>query len=148
MSDFFVETTNKTIQMTQATPTVEVTKKQPAFIEGYKTLYVDVDDTLAMGDLSEYDFKERLIINYVNGPITVVPNQKNVNLLTLFYKLGYTVIVWSKTGADWAKAVTEALEIQDMVAAYLTKPTFILDDQEVTKWIGPRRWRDPKGTLK
>lgn len=111
---------------------------------GYKTLYVDVDETLAMSNLSNYEEKDWKTVHYVNGPIDIVPNEKNINLLTLFYKLGYTIIVWSKTGGDWARLVSETLGIDKMVAVYLTKPTFYLDDQEVTEWMGGRRWRDNK----
>lgn len=122
--------------------------RKPVFIPAYKTVYVDVDDTLAMGNLSEYPTKDHVTVQYVNGPITVVPNQKNINLLTLFYKLGYTVIVWSQTGADWAKTISEAFKLEHMVTAYLTKPLFILDDKDVGEWMGKRRWRDPGGKLK
>lgn len=114
-------------------------------IAGQKTLYVDVDDTLAMGDLSKFPPEEQVLIGYTNGPIAVVPNQKNINLLTLFWKLGYTIIVWSQTGSDWAREVVIAFGLKDLVSVCLTKPMFYMDDKDVSKWIGPRRWRDPKG---
>lgn len=110
-------------------------------IVGQKTLYVDCDETLVMEDLSQFPNHKKLDLLYVNGPITVVPNQKNINLLTLFYKLGYTILVWSQTGSDWARTVCEGLNIDHMVAAYLTKPMFYIDDKPIETWVGPRRWR-------
>lgn len=114
----------------------------PKEIVGYKTCYVDCDETLVMGDLSKYPPTSVMTIAYTNGPIRVVPNKKNLNLLTLFYKLGYTIIVWSKTGSDWACLIGEALDIDHMVSAYLSKPLFYIDDKPVTEWMGERRWRD------
>lgn len=117
--------------------------KPAIFVDNQIAFYSDVDDTLAMGNLSDYPELERVTINFVNGPIQVVPNKKMINLLTYFYKLGYPIIVWSKTGGAWAKAVGVALGIDKMVSAYLPKPTFYSDDQDVNDWIGPRRYREP-----
>jgi hypothetical protein len=111
-------------------------------IKGYKTCYVDCDQTLVMDNLSEYKPEEIFEIQYTNGPVRVVANRKNINLLTLFYKLGYTIIIWSKTGSDWATLVGEALGVDDMVSAYLSKPLFYIDDKDASEWIGERRYRE------
>lgn len=116
----------------------------PVEIQGQKTLYVDIDDTIAMSDLSEYSEEDRVTLNYENGPVVIVANKKNINLAIYFYKLGYTIIFWSLTGSTWARAVCESLELDKIASAYLTKPNFYMDDKEVTEWIGPRRWRSPK----
>lgn len=113
-------------------------------IKGHKTLYVDVDDTIAMGNLSDYPEDNRTMVPYVNGEVAVVPNYKNINLMVYFHKLGYIIVAWSKTGGDWAHAVFNALGLEKYPVVYLTKPTFYLDDQDVNQWIGPRRWRDCK----
>jgi hypothetical protein len=112
-----------------------------------RTLYVDVDDTLLLHDLSEHRW------DTFAGPVEVecngrvfegVPHQKNIKLLIKFYKLGYDIIVWSKTGKTWAEEVCKTLNIGQYVSTYLTKPDFYLDDKPVGDWIGPRIWRDPK----
>lgn len=108
----------------------------------YKTLYVDIDDTLLMSNLSEYPEGQQIDIQYTNGSIRVVPNQKNINLVVLFYKLGYNIIFWSKTGGDWAAAAARVLDLENVVSVCLTKPTFYMDDKDVTEWIGPRRYRE------
>lgn len=113
-------------------------------VDNIKTLYSDVDDTLAMHNLSDYAVEEHISIDYTHGPMVIVPNKKNINLLTKFYKLGYTIILWSKTGGDWAQLVGKAIGIDHMVTLYVSKPMFLLDDKEFGEWIGPRLWRDPQ----
>lgn len=109
-----------------------------------RTLYSDVDDTLIMHDLSAFPTDEQVSIE-CNGRVFVgVPNFKNINLLIKFYKLGYDVYVWSKTGQSWAQAVVNQLNLSPYVTACLSKPDYLLDDKGAQTWIGPRCWRDPK----
>lgn len=119
-------------------------KKSRVVVESAIAYYSDVDDTLVMGNLSDYPESEHITIDFVNGPVKVVPNQKMINLLTFFFKLGYPVIVWSKTGGKWASVVGQALGIDHMVSAYIPKPTFYGDDLPAESWIGPRRYRSNK----
>jgi hypothetical protein len=113
-----------------------------------RTLYCDVDDTLLCHDLSSFP-KELQVEIYCNDRYFVgVPHQKNINLLVKFYKLGYDVYVWSKTGESWARAVVEKLELTPYVKACLSKPDFILDDRGVEDWIGTRIYRSPDGSEK
>ncbi len=109
-----------------------------------RTFYCDVDESLLMHDLSEYPIEEQVTIRCNYREFVGVPNKKNIKLLIKFYKLGYEICVWSKTGRSWALAVAEKLDINQYVSFCLTKPDFILDDMEPSKWMGPRLWRDPK----
>lgn len=43
---------------------------------------------------------------------------------------GWTVIFWSAGGALWAKQVVELLKMDDIAAAYMSKPDFAIDDRE------------------
>jgi phosphoserine phosphatase len=97
-----------------------------------------------MHDLSAYPLISRVAVECNGRTFVGCVNTKNVNLLTKFYKLGYDVIVWSKTGSSWARAVVEALQLTEYVSHCLSKPDFIMDDQDVSRWIGPRCYRDPK----
>lgn len=72
-----------------------------------------------------------------------MPHQANINFLIKMWKLGYEVIVWSKTGKSWASAVTKALGIEQYVDHCLTKPDFYMDDLEVDHWMGPRIYKAP-----
>lgn len=107
-----------------------------------KTVYCDVDETLVMSNLSDYDPALTINVPYKRGQNKVVPNQKNINLLIWFYKLGYDVHIWSKTGRPWAKAVGKALNLDFMKPKYLTKPDYYIDDLECQEWMGPRRYRE------
>ncbi len=108
-----------------------------------RTLYVDIDDTLLMHNLSDYPKKGRVTILCNGRKFVGYPNQKNLNCVEQFYKLGYEIIAWSKTGQNWAEEVTEKLGIGHLVTHCLSKPDFYLDDYPVENWIGPRVYRGP-----
>lgn len=109
-----------------------------------KTLYVDVDDTLLLHDLSEFSDREQLEVECNGRTFIGVPHHKNISLLIKFYKLGYEVIVWSKTGKSWAEAVVRELTLGQYVSACLSKPDYYMDDREVEDWMGIRVYRDPR----
>lgn len=109
-----------------------------------RTLYSDVDDTILMHNLSDYPEEQHVTVTCNGREFVGVPNVKNLNLLVKFYKLGYDIIIWSKTGASWAKAVGAALNLDQYVTHYLSKPDFILDDRDASQWMGPRCYRDAK----
>lgn len=109
-----------------------------------RTLYSDVDETLLCHDISEFPKDEHITIECNGRSFVGVPHRKNINLLIKFYKLGYDVYVWSKTGKSWAKAVVEALELEPYVEACLSKPDFYLDDKGALDWVGTRVYRDVK----
>lgn len=113
-------------------------------VENEKLLYVDTDDTIGMWNLSDYPAKGRVYVSCYNHITTIVPNQKNINLVKKFIKLGYGIVAWSATGAEWAKAVFTAVGLDEYVTIYLTKPRYYLDDVECTEWMGQRIYRDNK----
>lgn len=110
-----------------------------------KPVFIDCDDTLVLWDVSKYEKTATPICSEFFPPehITLVPHQKNINLLKKFAKLGYDVIVWSQTGSDWAREVVNILGLEKYVTAYAAKPNFYLDDLPCTAWMGTQVWRDP-----
>ena len=111
----------------------------------YKTVYVDVDNTLVQDSLKMGKGHPReIVVDYTNGPVWIVPNRKNIELVILFFKLGYKVVVWSKTGADWAELVCKAVGLDRCADIYLTKPMYYIDDEECSQWMGSRRWMEDK----
>jgi len=99
-----------------------------------KPVVVDVDDTLILWDLSELPEGVKLIEVDFSGYISKLGiHQKNVNLVKKFAKLGYTVIVWSKTGGDWAQAIVKALKLEQYVSYVGDKPLFYIDDMDANK---------------
>lgn len=122
----------------------EASKEDAMYVENEKLLYVDCDDSLIMWNISEYPNEKALWIECYSEPASVVVNKKNINQVTKFYLLGYGIIVWSTTGAKWAKAVGNAVGIDKMVTAYLTKPRYHLDDKPCEEWMGPNVYRSPE----
>lgn len=113
-------------------------------LESHKVLTVDCDDTLVMWQLSMYPDLPRVEVALPDiAPSILVLNQKNVNLVKKFYKLGFKIVVWSQTGYDWAKAVAEAVGLSEYVTLYMTKPRYHVDDLPSSVWMGERLWRDP-----
>jgi len=111
-------------------------------IPGERTLFVDCDDTLVMWDLSKYPDLPRIQLDCY-GPVTLIPNQKNINLVKKFSKLGYTIVVWSQTGVDWAETVAKAVGIEEFVDVCISKPTYYLDDLSSDAWLDRRIYREP-----
>jgi hypothetical protein len=116
--------------------------KEYALHMNYKTVMVDVDKTLVYDTLGMPVGPTSIEVIYTNGPITVTPHAANIELVRIFYKLGYEVIVWSKTGEDWARLIVEAVGLQKEVSLCLTKPLYYFDDEDCGKWMGTRVWKD------
>lgn len=110
-----------------------------------KPVFFDCDDTLVLWNTSKYNETAPAVCSEFFPPdyITLIPHQKNINLLKKFAKLNYEVIVWSQTGSDWAREVVDILNIKKYVSGYMTKPRFYVDDLPCTAWMGERVWRDP-----
>lgn len=109
-----------------------------------RTLFSDVDDTLICHNLSDFPVEDRITIRCKGRSFQAVPHTHNIKLLVKFYKLGYDVFVWSKTGESWARAVVKKLGLEQYVRACISKPDWILDDKGVDSWMGTRLYRDPK----
>jgi hypothetical protein len=113
-------------------------------IKSDKVVFIDCDQTLV--DWSASEIKEVLTpvtINNQGYESMVYVNQKNVNLAIKLRKMGYTLIVWSQSGHDWAEAVAKAVGLQEHVTACMSKPRYYVDDLPCEKWMGQRIWRDP-----
>jgi hypothetical protein len=113
-------------------------------LEGDRTLYVDCDDTLVAWNISEYPDLPRLQVTCFGYTSELVPNQKNINLVVKFAKLGYKVVVWSQSGSEWAETIGRAVCIDDYVSLYISKPSWYLDDLPATDWLNRRIWRAPE----
>lgn len=117
-------------------------ENQPMKLDSYKTVTVDVDDTLVMWNISEYpEFPVIELDCY--GPVVLAVNQKNVNLVIKLSKLGYKIVIWSQTGYDWAETVSKAVGLHPYASLYMSKPRYYVDDLPSNEWMGTRLWRDP-----
>ena len=114
-----------------------------------KVAAFDVDDTLILYDYETHAGDERITIEFTNGILkhfeTVGIHKKHLNFLK---KCGIdsntTVIVWSMQGGDWAKAVVEALGIEEYVDICMGKPTVLIDDLPLEQALGRRIYLENK----
>ena len=53
---------------------------------------------------------------------------------------GNGVVVWSRSGHKWAKAVVEALELTEFVDVVLSKPLYFYDDKPCNQILGEHRF--------
>lgn len=109
-----------------------------------RPFYVDVDDTLILWNISEYqDRRGEFQTLTLNGyPTEILPHRFNINLVKKFAKMGYMVIVHSQSGIEHARSVVLQLGLEDYVSAVGDKPTFMLDDKGVSGWAA-QIWRHP-----
>lgn len=104
-------------------------------INTHKIVAFDCDDTMIMWDASKYPKEEQICIEMYGYKTYLHPNQKNINLLIKFAKLGFTVILWSQTGFDWAEAVAKSLNLTEYVTYCMTKPRYYVDDLKADAWM-------------
>lgn len=91
--------------------------------------YVMVEDPLIDDDL-------RYIRRRIHEPM--------VRLLREEHQRGATVIVWSRSGWEWARNVLCALGIDyNQRLIVMSKPLVYFDDCDIGEWLKDRVWLDP-----
>ncbi len=111
----------------------------------------DVDGTLIehIRQTATYDHPEELVWvkDTVRGKTVAVKRMEaNIRLLEEEFSRGAYVIVWSRSGNQWAKEVIKALRLTKKVHLVLTKPIVYVDDLPVEEWMTTRVFL-PQGTL-
>lgn len=102
-------------------------------------LMVDVDDTLVRA-ISDFDN------DYgpdIQDPLTLAcfgleTFESNIKYMQRAKLKGYTVIVWSKQGVEWAEAVVKTLHLENFVDMIISKPVEYMDDKEEGSLLGKR----------
>jgi len=94
---------------------------------GDPIVYFDVDDTLIVTDIGHEDsvpVKFGGMTNYKR------PHRPHIEELKKLKKEGWSIVVWTHNsgGVDWAVAVCEALGIDELVDAFMWKPSRYYDD--------------------
>ncbi len=100
------------------------------YVDCNQPTYFDVDDTLIMWSVEDGENTIKL-----NG-VSVVINEANINALKKHAMRGHTIIVCSAGGASWAKAVVDALGLQDLVDVIMEKPMWYYDDLPANAFMG------------
>lgn len=95
---------------------VNLESREALFLEN-SVVYVDVDDALVLSIGTKR-----------------IPMPRVIAKVRWLHNEGATLYLWSSGGAEYAKASAEELGIVDCFAAFLPKPTLIIDDQAVSDW--------------
>ena len=81
-------------------------------------VYVDVDGTLARHAGSQ-----------------AIPIANVVAQVRRLHERGFPLYCWSTGGADYARRIATELGVAECFAAFLPKPTILIDDQEMPVWL-------------
>lgn len=93
-----------------------------------QNVFFDIDDTMVMHvhDNSPTDLV--LYNDMMECNIGLNIHHEHVKQIKSHKNRGFSVFVWSGNGSAWAKKVIEALELQNYVDYYMTKPVKFFDD--------------------
>lgn len=107
-------------------------------IENEMIVMVDVDDTLLMwkDHTQPGDNKIAVTDPYDNATVFLVPHQKHIDQIRKWHGRGFSVIVWSAGGVQWAKAAVAALKLEPYVDLVMTKPSKFVDDLPANQILG------------
>ena len=113
------------------------------------TICYDVDDTLIMWD-DNYTkpFKDCVAITCPYDGTTTYHriHKRHVGFLKKQHAKGYTVVVWSSSGAAWAETVVKALGLEKYVDFVMSKPQKWVDDlSNPAEVLGIHIYLDEKG---
>ena len=111
--------------------------KKPFVIPEGNVIFFDIDDTLVRWRVDN----TKPIIQFKCRDKEVIGNpiKSNIQELIVQSLKGASIVVWSRSGSDWGKAVVEGLDIEKYVDVITTKPTQIYDDKEPSEWLPKRR---------
>lgn len=112
-------------------------------IEGDNAIYFDVDNTLIMWNPDPMDPNNMWIPSLKTGELVqLLPHKKHIDLLKHHARVGNTVIVWSKSGPQWAKHIVEQLYLTTYVDLVVGKPSCFYDDLKPEQFMGSHRYFD------
>lgn len=104
------------------------------------TIHFDCDDTLVCwGENHTQPFEGSVsVICPHDGNISYLrPHKRHIRFLKKQVAKGVGVVIWSAAGVGWAKAVTEALELDKLEILVIAKPDKVVDDLPLAKDILP-----------
>lgn len=99
----------------------------------------DIDDTLVLWNHFDKENKGQHFIDPHDGTKhLLVPHWRHIKLLKDFKSRGYTVIVWSGGGYEWAETVVKTLGLEKYVDICMTKVSKFIDDLQAEEVLGSR----------
>lgn len=107
--------------------------------------YFDVDDTLLIyqKDLSSDRYHELFELSIPGRELftaMVAPHHEHVQRVKEHKAWGNGVVVWSRSGYEWAEAAVKALGLEQYVDVCLAKPMYYYDDKPCCKILGEHRF--------
>lgn len=118
-------------------------------IKNQNVVAFDIDNTLLMWDKNHNEAHTDTI--EVRDPyddfkvLHLRPHKVHCRLLRQYKGRKFTVIAWSKAGADWAEAAIRVLNLEKYVDFVMTKPDRHIDDAvRVEDIIGNRVYFEEK----
>ncbi len=114
-------------------------------IKNDNVAFFDVDDTLIIYDYPPDREDEALDISL--SPLVsarVVPHKRHIEMIKLHKSWGNGVVVWSRSGWEWAKIVVEKLGLTDYVDAVMCKPMYYYDDKKCYDFLRDHRYQEDK----
>jgi hypothetical protein len=110
-----------------------------------RPIMFDVDSTLVF-DPSDLPDEQRAkahptTVHCFGRNIQTFPHRANMALMEKLYNRGYTILVHSHSGGEWAQAVCLAYGLDPLVTQYQTKGQYYVDDLPVEQWYGERVYR-------
>lgn len=110
-------------------------------IDNNNVAFFDVDDTLIhwKWDESRNDEVMEIAISENHYSAFVVPHKVHIERLRRHKVIGNAVVVWSRSGAQWAQAVVKALDLEGYVDLCISKPFYYYDDKKCCDILGEYR---------
>lgn len=102
----------------------------------YKVIFCDVDETLISWTVDKEDCLNTT--DERGKQVKVTPLHKNINVVKKLHSMGYDVVVWSRTGPQWAERIRQLVGLEDFTIGSIGKPMYYLDDKDCTDWMGER----------
>lgn len=106
------------------------------------SVFLDVDDTLLMyNNVKYWEPGENTIeiLHPLSGEFYyLVPHIEHIRLLKSYKAQGYTVIVWSAQGEEWAETAVKSLKLEAYVDWVASKPIKYVDDLKGSEILGSR----------
>jgi|SRR5665213_730286 len=102
----------------------------------------DIDGCLIVS-ADQSSLKANVLDPVTGKTIKVGVNRAMVRLLKEEFQRGSFILVWSRSGYQWAKNVVIALELEQYVGQVMSKPIVYFDDTPVKKWLKDRVFIGP-----